>query len=165
MNFFALNLVLALVWTFLTGSFTIANLLFGLGVGYGIIAVAEPYLGSRSYLRSVIGLKLFVWRFLKEIVVANIQLARDLLRPTLPFVPGIVRYETRGLNQAEVAVLANMISLTPGTLSMDTDAAGKVIYIHSVYAHDREALLRSFDTLASLIHRVKHTDVTVLEDA
>jgi multicomponent Na+:H+ antiporter subunit E len=156
MNFFALNLLLGIVWLFLTGSFTTANLIFGMVIGYAVIAVAQPYLGSGGYVASVIASFRFLRKYLKEIVLANIQLARDLLRPTMPFVGGIIRYETTGLTQAEVAILANMISLTPGTLSMDTDASGTVLYIHSVYAGDREQLRRSFDNLAGLIKSVKH---------
>jgi multicomponent Na+:H+ antiporter subunit E len=156
MNYFALNLVLGIVWLFLTGSFSTANLIFGLIVGYAAIAVGKPYLGSGKYVASVIGAFRFVRHYLYEIVVANMQLARDLLRREMPFVPGIVRYQTTGLTPAEVTVLANMISLTPGTLSMDTDETGTILYIHSVYAHDRDELTASFDKLASLIEGVKH---------
>jgi multicomponent Na+:H+ antiporter subunit E len=156
MNFFSANLVLSIVWTFLTGSFTVANFLFGLVVGYGILWLARPYLGSDRYLASVRGMFRFLAAYLKEIFVANVQLARDLVRPELPFVPGIVRYQTHGLSRPEVAMLANMISLTPGTLSMDTDESGTVLYIHSVYAADQVALQESFDRLAGLIHGVKH---------
>jgi multicomponent Na+:H+ antiporter subunit E len=157
-NFFSLNLVLAIIWAFLTGSFTAASFLFGLVVGYLILWVARPYLGSDRYLASVIGLFRFVRQYLKEILVANVQLARDLLRPEMPFVPGIVEFRTHGLTRAEVVVLANMISLTPGTLSMDTDDTGTVLYIHSVYAHDLVALRESFQRLAGLIHGVKHPE-------
>jgi multicomponent Na+:H+ antiporter subunit E len=155
-NFFALNLTLAIIWTFLTGSFTVANFIFGLAVGYGIMALAAPYLGSGRYLASVTGLVRFVARYLKAILVANIQLARDLLRPRMPFVPGIIEFQTKGLTRAEVAVLANMISLTPGTLSMDTDETGSILYIHSVYAGDPDELRRSTQDLADLIESVKH---------
>lgn len=159
MTFFALNLVLAIVWTFLTGSFTTANLLFGLLVGYAVVALGQPYLGSAEYIASVRAGFRFIRVFVKEIVLANVQLARDLLRRDMPFVPGIVRYETNGLSPAEVTVLANMISLTPGTLSMDTDESGRVLYIHSVYAGNPEDLRASFDKLAGLITGVKHPAV------
>lgn len=155
MSFFALNLVLALIWLFLTGSFTLPNLLFGLLIGFVAIALARPYLDSGGYLRSVRGGFRFVRRFGQEVLVANLQLARDLLRVQMPFVPGIVAFETEGLSPAEVVVLANMISLTPGTLAIDTDEAGRIIYIHSLYAGDREALLESFQRLASLVKGVK----------
>jgi multicomponent Na+:H+ antiporter subunit E len=158
MNFFALHLILGIVWLFLTGSFTTANLIFGLIVGYGVIAVAQPYLGSGNYVRSVIATFRFARKYLMEIVLANVQLARDLLKPDMPFVPGIIRYQTHGLTTAEVTVLANMISLTPGTLSMDTDETGTVLYIHSVYASDRGDLQASFDKLADLIKSVKHPE-------
>jgi multicomponent Na+:H+ antiporter subunit E len=158
MNFFAMNLLLGVVWGFLTGSFTTASFLFGLVVGYAIIWVARPYLGSDDYVRGVVGLFRFVGQYLKEIWMANIQLARDLLRRELPFVPAIVRYQTHGLSKAEVTVLANMISLTPGTVSMDTDETGTVIYIHSVYAHDLPALEQSFRRLEGLIDGMKNQE-------
>jgi multicomponent Na+:H+ antiporter subunit E len=158
MNFFSLNLVLSIIWTFLTGSFTVANFIFGLAVGYAILWLAQPYLGSGRYLASVRGAFRFVGRYLKEILLANIQLARDLLRREMPFVPGIIEFQTRGLTSAEVAVLANMISLTPGTLSMDTDQSGSIIYVHSVYAGDPDELRRSAQRLADLIEAVKHPE-------
>jgi multicomponent Na+:H+ antiporter subunit E len=155
MNFFALNLILSIIWTFLTGSFTVANFIFGLFVGYLILWLGQPYLGSGRYLSSVKGSIAFVAQYLKEIVVANIQLARDLLKREMPFVPGIIEFRTEGLSRAEVAVLANMISLTPGTLSMDTDESGTIIYIHSVYASDPVELRRATQGLADLIESVK----------
>lgn len=158
MNFFALHLVLGIVWLFLTGSFTTANLVFGLIVGYGVLAVAQPYLGSGGYVASVIASFRFARKFIVAIVLANVQLARDLIRVEMPFVPGIMRYETHGLTKPEVVVLANMISLTPGTLSMDTDETGTILYIHSVYAGDREALRDSFEALADLIKSIKHPE-------
>jgi len=154
-NFFAMNLTLAIIWTFLTGSFTVANFIFGLVVGLAILWLGQPYLGSGRYLASVSATVRFVAIFLKEIVVANLQLAKDLLRPTMPFVPGIIEFQTEGLTQAEVTVLANMISLTPGTISMDTDESGTIIYIHSVYAGDPDGLRVATQNLANLIESVK----------
>lgn len=159
MHYFALNLVLAIVWLFLTGSFTTANLLFGLVVGFGVLALAQPYLGSGGYIGSVRNLFRLMRVFFKDIVVANFQLARDLLRKDLPFVPGFIRFDTEGrLSNAQLAVLANMISLTPGTLSMDTDESGRVLYIHSVYARDPEAARASFMHFLELIENVKEPD-------
>jgi multicomponent Na+:H+ antiporter subunit E len=156
MNYLALNLILSIIWTFLTGSFTVANFLFGLLVGYFVLWLGRPYLDTRFYLASVSGTFTFLGQYLRAIVLANIQLARDLLRPEMPFVSGIIEFKTEGLNRAEVAVLANMISLTPGTLSMDTDASGTIIYIHSVYAADPEELRRSTQEIADMVYRVKH---------
>lgn len=156
MHFLALNLILAIIWLFLTGSFTTANLLFGLVVGFAVLALGQPYLGSGGYITSVRNAFRLLRIFLKEIAVANVQLARDLLRPKLPFVPGFIQFDTEGrLTTAELALLANMISLTPGTLSMDTDESGRVLYIHSVYAGDPESQRAGFREFVELIERVR----------
>lgn len=159
MHFFALNLVLAIIWLFLTGSFTTANLLFGVVVGFAVLALARPYLGSGGYVGSVRALLRLMRVFLKEIALANFQLARDLLRKDLPFVPGFIRFDTEGrLSTAELAVLANMISLTPGTLSMDTDESGRVLFVHSVYSRDPDASRAEFMHFLELIESVKQPE-------
>lgn len=159
MHFFALNLVLAIVWLFLTGAFTTANLLFGLVIGFAVLGLAQPYLGSGGYIGSVRCFFRLLRVFLKEIVVANFHLARDLLRKDLPFTPGFIRFDTEGrLSRAQLAVLANMISLTPGTLSMDTDEEGRVLYIHSVYARDPDATRADFMRFLELIESVKYPE-------
>lgn len=158
MTFLALNLVLAIVWLFLTGSFGTTNLIFGFAIGYGVIRVAAPYLGSRAYLQSVRGSVRFLFAFAYEVIKANLQLARDVLKPEMPFKPGILRYETEGLTPTQVVVLTNMICLTPGSLSIDMDDNGRVLYIHSVYADDPKAFLASVERLAELIKGVHFTE-------
>lgn len=152
MSYFALNLVLALVWMLLTGAFTLWGFLTGFLAGFLGLAFAQPMLGSRQYVRAVGGiLKLHVV-FFYELVVANLQLARDLLRPEMPFQPGFVSFDARDLGPSETVLLALMISLTPGTLSVDLDDLGNVLHIHSIYARDTAALQRGFRRFANLIH-------------
>lgn len=152
MGYLALNLVLALVWMFLSGGFTIGNLVVGLVVGYLGLAAGQPVLGSRRYVRGVVGSVKLVAVFLYELVVANLQLARDILRPVPPFEPGFVAFDVRDLPPVETVLLANMISLTPGTLTVDADDEAATLYVHSLYARDPERLREGFRAFADLIH-------------
>jgi multicomponent Na+:H+ antiporter subunit E len=153
-TYLAINLMLAIVWTFLAGSFTVGSLIFGFLVGFLVLAAAQPFLPSRSYVKGTWGLLRFLSVYAYELVVANVQLARDLLRPTMPFKPGFIRYDSSQLSATETVVLGNMISLTPGTVTVDTGEEGRVLYIHTVYAQDPEKLRRGITLFADLIDGV-----------
>ena len=82
----------------------------------------------------------------------NLQLARDILRPHPPFQPGFLAYDASDLGPTETVLLANLVSLTPGTISVDLDDLGEMLYVHSLYAGDAEATRRGIRRLANLIH-------------
>jgi multicomponent Na+:H+ antiporter subunit E len=152
MSYFALNLLLAFVWMFLYGDFSIGSFLVGFAIGYLALLFSRSFLGNDQYVRSIQGIVRLVAIFLYELVVANLQLARDILRPVPPFKPGFISFNVRDLPPTETVLLANMISLTPGTLTVDSDDDGHTLYIHSVYAQDPEKLRRGFRKFANLIH-------------
>lgn len=152
MSYFTLNLLLAVFWMFLTGSFSMLSLAFGLAVGFIAISAGRPVLGSRRYVRAVWGTALLVVGFARELVVANLLLARDILRPRPPFKPGFLSFDIRDLGPTETVALANMVSLTPGTLSVDLDDLGYTLYVHTLYAHDPDATRAGLRRLANLVH-------------
>jgi multicomponent Na+:H+ antiporter subunit E len=68
----------------------------------------------------------FIWECLK----ANIDVARRVLHPQLPINPGIVKIKTRLKTDTALTFLANSITLTPGTMSVDIDAERGFLYVH-----------------------------------
>ncbi|MEW5931251.1 MAG: Na+/H+ antiporter subunit E [Gemmatimonadota bacterium] len=151
MSFLALNLLLALVWTFLLGDLSFAGLATGFVVGFGAITLSRPLLGSRRYVRAVLGTVRLLAGFTRELVLANLHLARDILRPTPPFRPGFVRYDARDLGPRETVLLANLVSLTPGTVTVDVDDAGDTLYLHTLYAGDPREVRAGVRRLADLV--------------
>ncbi len=71
-------------------------------------------------------LPVFVW----EIIKANIDVAYRVLHPALPINPGIVKVKTKLKSDTALTFLANSITLTPGTMSVDIDPERGVLYIH-----------------------------------
>jgi multicomponent Na+:H+ antiporter subunit E len=151
MNYFALNLFLAIVWMFLTGDFTVAGLVVGYVAAFIGLAFAQPVLGTGRYIRAVGGVVRLLVVFFRELVLANLQLARDILRFKPRFKPGFIRYDARDLRPRETVLLGNMVSLTPGTLTVDTDDGGAFLYVHTLYAQDPERIRRSIRLFADLI--------------
>lgn len=81
-------------------------------------------------LRLVLFVTMYVPVFLFELIKSNIDIAIRVINPTLPIHPGFVKVKTGLTGDFQKLLLANSITLTPGTLSVDID--GEYLYIHTV---------------------------------
>lgn len=91
---------------------------------------------SRHFFR----LLLYLPYFIKEIVKANVDVAERVLRPDLPISPMIVRFRFPLKTPVPQVTMANSITLTPGTLTVEIDKEG-VFYIHCLAEDHAEGLL------------------------
>jgi len=73
--------------------------------------------------------------------------AKEVITPGLHMKPRLIRYDVAGMSAAEITTLANAITLTPGTLSADIDDAGETLFIHCMYAADRQSAVDELDDL------------------
>lgn len=71
--------------------------------------------------------------FLWELVKANFDVAYRVIHPSMPIKPGIVRLKTELKSDTGLTFLANSITLTPGTLTVDIDQKKGILYIHWIY--------------------------------
>ncbi len=81
--------------------------------------------------------------FLYELLLANLQVARIVLTPGLPISPGIVAYDTKLESDLAITSLANMITLTPGTLTMEVSDDKHRLFIHTLNLDDPDAVVAS----------------------
>ena len=120
------------VWFLLTGRTTVASL------GVGAVICILITLASVRGAEILSGVHLSPWAlgahlmfalvFLRELLLSNLDVARRVLSPSLPIRPGIVRVKTRLESPLGRFVLANAITLTPGTFTVDVQ--GDIFYIH-----------------------------------
>jgi multicomponent Na+:H+ antiporter subunit E len=109
-----------------------------------------------------------IWRlvrfsgyFLVILFKANIQVAIDVVTPPHFMKPRIIAYDVSDLTLVQTVTLSNAISLTPGTLSADISDDAAKLYIHCMYAEDREAAVASIDELkVNLMRDVFLQDLT-----
>jgi multicomponent Na+:H+ antiporter subunit E len=125
-------LVFLAVWILLTSSLQIATILVGVVVSL-IIALlfgikAEVFGEINLNPKSIINLIAYTFVFIWELIKSNIDVARRVLSPSLPIKPGIVKVKTKLKSKTGRMVLANSITLTPGTLSIDIK--DEFIYVH-----------------------------------
>ena len=134
---------LAVLWAAMAGVPTPASLLTGFVLGHLILlALRGPFARSRSahrVLHAVALLFIFLW----EVVLANLRVAWDVITPRHRMRPGVIAVPLKARTELEVTILANMVSLTPGTLSLDVSDQPRVLYVHALYLHDRRRLIRS----------------------
>jgi multicomponent Na+:H+ antiporter subunit E len=142
MNILVLNIALALVWALLTGVFRPTNLLLGFALGYVVLLLARRAVGPTTYFDKVRQVISFLLFFVWELVLANVRVAADVLTLRPRMRPRIIAVPLEAHTHFEIVMLANLISLTPGTLSLDVATDRRVLYIHAMYADDPEAVRR-----------------------
>lgn len=142
MSGFFWNVILALIWVILSGSFSPWNLFMGFMLGYGVLLLMQHRVPELSaYSRRLPRVILFVGYFLKELFKANLRVAFDVVTPKTYMQPGVIGIPLSATTNAEITMVSSMISLTPGTLSLDVSNDRKVLYIHAMFLQD-EAQLR-----------------------
>ena len=136
MKIFLTNIILALAWTLLTGLFTYSNFVVGLVLGFLAILALRPLPGRSKYVGKVPKVATFVIFFFWELIKANVKVAYEVLTPTHSMRPGVVAFDLQAEKDLEITLLMNLISLTPGTLSLDVSSDRRCLYIHAMYADD-----------------------------
>lgn len=112
-----------LLWVLLTGSLSREELGAGLLVAAVVAIVSGPYLsvfnGLKTHPAAFLNLFAYLGYFFVALLRANLDMARRILSPSLPIRPGIVEVQTRLESPLGRMLLANSITLTPGTLTVD----------------------------------------------
>ncbi len=130
---------LAVLWTVFVGRLDTQELLAGVVVSFFVALMAasggarwSAFLSPRRLLFFIAFLLYLAW----AIVKSNLQMAAIVIRPVLAIRPGIVRVRTRLRSPLGRLVLANAITLTPGTLTVEID--GEDLFIHWVTVDARD---------------------------
>jgi len=137
----ALNILLTFVWAGLLGAINTETLISGFVLSYFILfAVARSHREHHSYFGKVPKMISFVGYYLWELIKSNVIVAWDVLTPRHRMTPGVVAIPIRAETDMEITLLANLISMTPGTLSLDVSEDRRTLYVHAMYVKDPQAL-------------------------
>jgi multicomponent Na+:H+ antiporter subunit E len=144
MSFTLLVFVLAFGWSVATDNFSLLNLAFGALIGgVGLFLVRDRVQGPRLWRKAWRLLSLALL-FLRELFASALRVAVLVLSPNIRrhLRPAIIAYPLRLTRDAEITLLANMITLTPGTLSVDVSDDRKYLYVHAIDCPNPEVLIR-----------------------
>jgi multicomponent Na+:H+ antiporter subunit E len=136
---FVLNLGLAVVWLLLQADLSLVNLAGGYLLGAVVIWVLTRTTGQPFYLHRVFaGLELLLV-FVYEVIVANLRMAYQILHPRLPVRPGFIALPLELRTDGQITLLAIMVTMTPGTLSVEVTEDRRYLVVHVLDLDDPEA--------------------------
>ena len=136
-----LNFILAFVWMFLKTSYSPASFFVGYFFGLLIIYIFRRFFTSRFYLLRVSAVLNLI--YILELILSNISVLKAVLRPKLNIKPGIFAFPTELKEDWEITMLANLITLTPGTLVVDISPDNRILYVHAMDISDADEAIQS----------------------
>jgi len=129
-------LLLALVWAAITGSASMPNLVFGLALGALALRLVRNRVAVSIETVRPWKAAVLAGVFVKELVLSGWRVARLVVSPEMKLDPAIFAYRLTVDRDFEITLLANLITLTPGTLSVDVSPDRSCLYVHALDASD-----------------------------
>lgn len=133
-----LNIALMILWALLHQAGDAGTLVTGYGLGAVIVYFISRATGSKFYLRRVTAAVELFLVFVKEVILANIKVAYQVLHPSLPVVPGFFQLPLEVKSDGQITLLAMLITMTPGTLSVDVSPDRRYLIVHALDVTDPE---------------------------
>ena len=139
MSLYVVQLLFVAVWLAVTGSLTLANIIFALIIStLALWLIRHQLPGGRNHWLRLGRVLSLVLLFFKELALSAWKVAVMVTRPKLDVQPGIFAYPLTVTTDFEITLLANLITLTPGTLSVDVSPDRKMLYVHAIDCSDIE---------------------------
>lgn len=140
MRYITVFILSLIFWLLLTFRITVPNLIVGSVASIVCSAIFARYyfhnvykfLQPRRYFWFIVYLFVFIW----ECIKANFDVAYRVLHPAMPIRPGIVKVRTTLKSEFAKTLLANSITMTPGTITVDI--IGDYMYIHWIYVRSED---------------------------
>ena len=157
------GLALALLWLFVRGVTTadvVGEAVIGVAVGmplaYGLRRFYADEITVAGRVSTVTYATRYVLVFLRELITANVDVAYRVLHPSMPIDPDVVAVPLRVESDPAITTIANSITLTPGTLTMDHDEESNTLYVH--------ALVGEVDDVASPIRTWEDYAIRIFDE-
>lgn len=131
-----INLIIAVMWMFLQETYTLASFIGGYILGILLLLLLNRFIPDSFYLRRFFKTIQLILLFIKELISANWDIVRLVYKPKPEIEPGIFALPTELKSNWEITLLANLISLTPGTLTIAVSHDNTHLYIHAMDIDD-----------------------------
>jgi len=147
------SVLLFIMWLIFSNNLQIANIFVGLGVSF-FIALLYTKLFPTEKFESInpYWLGVYILVLIKQLVLSNIQIASRVLRKDMNLSPAIVAVKTDLTSEWKKLLLANSITLTPGTLTLDVKE--DMLYIHVIEWREnsnKESITQEFERVIKKI--------------
>ena len=145
--------LLFVMWMILTANLEISNLLVGLGVSFSVtILYLKMFYHEKFESINLYWLGVYILVLMKNLLLSNLQIAKRTLSKDMQLAPAIVEVKTELKSEWKKLLLANSVTLTPGTLTLDIK--GDMLYIHIIECRDmlnKQHITQEFEKVISKI--------------
>jgi len=145
-NYLIMFIMLFVIWLLLNNSLKIEIMLLGLGISLILPLLlcgkCEVFSNLSLSPKAILYSFMFLFTFLWELIKANFDVARRVLSPSLPINPGIVEVKTKLKSKIGRVILADSITLTPGTFTLELEDDSLFIHWIDVQSDDVEESTR-----------------------
>jgi len=135
-DLFLLNTFLAIGFSAVLGQFSLSGFLAGFVIGYAALWLTKPLYHNTSYFHRLPKVIMLIGYFVKELFISNFRVMWDVITPQHISRPGIIGVPLDAKTDLEIMLVANLISLTPGTLSLDVSEDKTTLYVHVMFLDD-----------------------------
>lgn len=140
-----LNLIIALVWMFLNNDWSSTGFIIGFLVGLLFIFVLRRFFPQHFYMRRVWALVKLLSLFMREMILSNVEVIKQILSPKLHMRPGVFALAIDLRSDWEITLLAGLLNLTPGTLTLEVSPSRRTLYIHAM----------DINSVDNVVHQIK----------
>jgi len=143
------TVLLFVMWMVLTSNFQIANILVGIGVSFSIALLYLKLFTHKAFeFINPFWFIVYLFVLLKNLIISNVQISKRVLRRDMKLSPAIVAVKTDLDSDWKKLLLANSITLTPGTLTLDIK--DDILFIHAIEYHEgseKENITKEFEDI------------------
>src|SRR5699024_324508 len=131
-----INVIIAFMWMFLSETYTFASFLSGTIIGVLLLLLLNCFVPGKFYLHRVVKIIQLSFLFVKELFASYIYIVKLVYKPKFDAKTGIFALPVVLETDWQITMLANLITLTPGTLSVVIAPDNSEIYIHAMDIDD-----------------------------
>lgn len=143
--------LLVAFWLLAWGQVSVANVASGIVVAAGLLVAFPPHRPAVSGPSiSPLGTARLILYVLTQIVPANVLVTREILSRRSRIRTGVLAYPLEQPSDAVLSLMAHVIALTPGTMTVEATSDPSVLYIHFLLLDDLEKARRSVAHLEGL---------------
>lgn len=163
MNYVVRLLALATLWLLAWGEASLANVLSGIAVAAVLLTAFPLERTTASTIRpNPLGVARLLMYIVGQLVTSNVLVAREILARESKVRTGVLAYRVRHPSDEVIAFIANIIGLTPGTMTVEATREPAVVYVHFLLLDDleeaRHAIARLEDLVVAALGLPPHTE-------
>lgn len=138
-----INLIIAIMWMFLSETYTATSFFLGYILGVFLLLLLDRFIPGKFYLYRAIKIAQLILLFIGELITSTLDIAKLVYKRQLNVEPGIFSYPLEVSSDWEITLLSNLISLTPGTLTVAVSNDNSKIFIHAMHIDNTEESIHS----------------------